>query len=63
MSRKEKLACRKKKKEKEEGKMNKKLAVSLLFFLIGLESVPAFAQTFSHVIVIVQENRSPDNLF
>jgi hypothetical protein len=41
-----------------------KLAASTLF-LIALASTLAFAQTpaIKHVIVIVQENRTPDNLF
>ena len=42
--------------------MNKKLAFGLLFLLIALASMPARGQT-QHVIVVVQENRSPDNLF
>jgi phospholipase C len=42
--------------------MNKKLAFGLLFLLIGFEAVAAHAQT-QHIIIIVQENRTPDNLF
>ena len=38
-------------------------AITLLLF--GAEAIAAFAQipNFQHVIVIVQENRTPDNLF
>jgi hypothetical protein len=37
-----------------------------LVLLISLASMPAFAQSlphFDHIIIIVQENRTPDNLF
>jgi phospholipase C len=45
-----------------------KVALKTLFFLIWLGSVAAQAQVpypnpFKHVVVIVQENRTPDNLF
>ena len=45
-----------------------KLATKSLLFLIALAATPAFAQTgpntpIKHVIVVIQENRSPDNLF
>ncbi len=42
-----------------------KTTCSLLFLLIGMASVAAQAQhlNFKHVVVIVQENRTPDNLF
>jgi hypothetical protein len=47
--------------------MNKKLAFGLLFLLISLVGLPAFAQTplmpFKNIIIVVQENRTPDNLF
>ncbi len=49
--------------------MNKRPPQSLLFLLIFLSSAPAFAQApppdtwVQHVIIIVQENRSTDNLF
>ncbi len=42
-----------------------KLASRLLLFLAGLTAVTVQAQisNFEHVVVIVQENRTPDNLF
>src|SRR5208282_4633815 len=42
-----------------------KLTVKGLLFLIALASTLALAQTppIQHVIVVIQENRSPDNLF
>jgi len=46
--------------------MNKKLAFGMLFLLIFLGSMPVLAQTppeFTNVVIIVQENRTPDNLF
>src|SRR3984957_17073520 len=42
-----------------------KTTCRFLFLLIGMATVAAQAQhlNFKHVIVIVQENRTPDNLF
>jgi phospholipase C len=45
-----------------------KLAAKSLLFLIALAATTALAQTipigtFKHIIIIVQENRTPDNLF
>ncbi|HUD67161.1 MAG TPA: alkaline phosphatase family protein [Candidatus Sulfotelmatobacter sp.] len=44
-----------------------KLASKLLLFLLGLAAVTVHAQfsgsNFKHVVVIFQENRTPDNLF
>lgn len=44
-----------------------KVVAKSLLFLIALASTLAYAQTFNtqinHVIVVVQENRTPDNLF
>jgi len=44
---------------------NMKLAVNSLFLLVSLWAISADAQTasFQHIVVIVQENRTPDNLF
>lgn len=41
-----------------------KLAVKSLL-LVSLAALPARAEitTFTHIVVIVQENRTPDNLF
>jgi hypothetical protein len=41
-----------------------RLAIGLLLILAGLVgAVPAQISSFKHVVVIVQENRTPDNLF
>src|ERR1700733_16071992 len=42
-----------------------KTTCRFLFLLIGMATVAAQAQhlNFKHVVVIVQENRTPDNLF
>src|ERR1700685_2911844 len=41
-----------------------KTAVRSILFLASLSATLAYAQTtFQHIIVIVQENRTPDNLF
>jgi len=42
-----------------------RVTLRLLFFMIGLAAVTAQAQipNFKHIVVIVQENRTPDNLF
>ncbi|MFZ0817563.1 MAG: hypothetical protein WAM78_18705, partial [Candidatus Sulfotelmatobacter sp.] len=42
-----------------------RLAPKLLLFLLGTIAITAQAQLFNfkHVVVIVQENRTPDNLF
>jgi phospholipase C len=44
-----------------------KFLLTVLLFLTALEATPAYAQTFNtpieHVIIVVQENRTPDNLF
>ena len=46
-----------------------RLVVQILFLLLGLGSVLAYSQglqappKFKHVIVVFQENRTPDNLF
>ena len=40
----------------------KLLAMSLLL-LVSFAAVPAGAQTFQHIVLVVQENRTPDNLF
>jgi hypothetical protein len=48
-----------------KGELDMKLIMGLLFLLILVFAVPAFAQAPAptHVIIIVQENRSPDALF
>src|SRR5271170_6781711 len=41
-----------------------RLAIGLLLVLTGLEGVVhAQISSFQHIVVIVQENRTPDNLF
>src|SRR5580704_9909577 len=44
-----------------------KFAAKSLLFLIALAATTALAQiqpgTFKHIIIVVQENRTPDNLF
>ena len=39
------------------------LASSLLLICVGAVGVQAQITSFKHVVVIVQENRTPDNLF
>ena len=42
-----------------------KFTIKVLFLLVSIESILAAAQisNFEHVVIIVQENRTPDNLF
>ena len=40
-----------------------KLVAKSLFLLVSLAAILADAQSFQHIVVIVQENRTPDNLF
>jgi phospholipase C len=40
-----------------------KLVAKSLFLLVSLGAVLADAQSFQHIIVVFQENRTPDNLF
>jgi phospholipase C len=44
--------------------MKAEAKLAFLFFLTGTFAVAQIAQgTFKHIIIVVQENRSPDNLF
>jgi len=40
-----------------------KIAATSLFLLIALGAFPADAQSFQHIVILFQENRTPDNLF
>ena len=40
-----------------------KFVARSLFLLVSLGAILADAQSFQHVVVIFQENRTPDNLF
>ena len=40
-----------------------KLVVASLLLLVSFGAMPADAQSFQHIVLIVQENRTPDNLF
>lgn len=40
-----------------------KLAAKSLLFVVSIGAIFAYAQSFQHIVVIVQENRTPDNLF
>ena len=40
-----------------------KLVTRSLFLLASFWAILAGAQSFQHIVVIIQENRTPDNLF
>jgi len=44
-------------------KLAMKLVAKSLFLLVSFGAILAHAQTFQHVVIIFQENRTPDNLF